>query len=172
MIAPMSELDSLRARLDLLEAEREVIRNLHRYAQCIDYGDEEGWVDCFAEDGVFDIRPRLQGSHQPDRKISGREELRAFIARHTRAPELWHKHMIVEPIVDVDLAAGTATNRCYLFVLMEAEEMPVVRVFGQYRDVLVRGDDGRWRFKLRIAEVESMRRGLPPFVDGRPGLRG
>jgi hypothetical protein len=164
----MSEIDDLKARLDLLEAEREVLRNLHRYAQTIDYGDEEGWVDCFAEDGVFDIRARLQGSHQPNRLISGREELRAFIARHTRAPELWHKHMIVEPVIDVDLAAGTAMNRCYLFVLMEAEEMPVVRVFGQYKDTLVRCDDGRWRFRHRIAEVESMRRALPPFVDGRP----
>ncbi|MBM3678104.1 MAG: nuclear transport factor 2 family protein [Actinobacteria bacterium] len=167
----MAEIDDIRARLDLLEAEREVLRNLHRYAQCIDYGDEAGWVDCFTEDGVFDIRPRLEGSHQPDRLISGREELRAFIARHTRAPELWHKHMIVEPLIDVDLAAGTATCSCYLFVLMENEDAPVLRVFGRYRDELAKGADGRWRFARRIAEVESMRKGLPPFVDGRPGPR-
>jgi hypothetical protein len=51
---------------------------------------------------------------------------------------------------------------------MEHDDEPIVRVFGRYLDKLVRCPDGRWRFRERIAEVESMRKGLPPFVDGRP----
>ena len=90
----------LEARLELLEAERAITRTLHRYAHSIDYGDEEGWVDCFTEDGVFDVRSRH--AHQLKRLITGRDELRAFIARHTRAPELWHKHLLIEPVIDVD----------------------------------------------------------------------
>lgn len=164
----MGELDDLRARLRLLEEEREIVRTLHRYAQSIDYGDEEGWVDCFTEDGVFDVRSRH--AHQLKRLIEGRENLRRFIARHTRAPELWHKHMLVEPLIEVD--GDTATCSSYLFVLMEHEERPVVRVFGRYIDRLEKGADGRWRFAHRIAEIESMRADLPPFVDGRPGLQG
>jgi ketosteroid isomerase-like protein len=155
----------LEARLELLEAERAITRTLHRYAQSIDYGDEEGWVDCFTEDGVFDVRSRH--AHQLKRLITGRDELRAFVARHTRAPELWHKHLLIEPLIDVD--GETATCVSYLLVVMEHEDVPVMRVFGRYRDRLVRGEDGRWRFRERIAEIESMRADLPPFVDGRPG---
>jgi len=156
--------DDLEERLALLEAERAVLKTLHRYGHSIDYGDEDAWVDCFTEDGVFDVRARL--SHQPNRLVSGREELRAFSERHTRAPELWHKHLLVEPLIEVD--GDTATVVSYLAVVMEHEGEPLLRVFGRYRDRLVRCPDGRWRFRERIAEVESMRRGLPPFVDGRP----
>ena len=110
----------LEVRLELLEAERAITRTLHRYAHAIDYGDEEGWVDCFTEDGVFDVRSRH--AHQLKRLITGREELRAFIARHTRAPELWHKHLLVEPVIDVD--GDTATCASYLAVVMEHEDDP------------------------------------------------
>jgi len=163
-MGPVSTTGDLEARVALLEDERAVLKTLHRYAHAIDYGDEEAWVDCFAEDGVFDIRARL--SHQPNRVVSGREELRSFIQGHTRAPELWHKHLLVEPVIEVD--GDTATCSSYLAVVMEHENEPILRVFGRYRDRLVRCPDGRWRFRERIAEVESMRRGLPPFVDGRP----
>lgn len=158
--------EELEARLERLEAEREIVQTLHRYAHSIDYGDEEAWLDCFTEDGVFDIRSRH--AHQLKRRISGREELRTFIAGHTRAPELWHKHLLVEPLVDMT-GSHTATCRSYLAVVMDHEDVPILRVFGRYRDTLERGADGRWRFRERIAEIESMRADLPPFVDGRPG---
>ncbi len=160
----MSTPGDIESRLALLEAESAILKNLYRYGHAIDYGDEEAWVDCFTEDGVFDVRARLP--HQPHRVVSGREELRAFVTRHTRAPELWHKHLLIEPKVEVD--GDTATCTSYLAVLMEHDEEPLVRVFGRYRDRLARCPDGRWRFRERIAEVESMRPGLPPFADGRP----
>ena len=162
----MTDIADLEARLELLEAERAVLKTLYRYGHSIDYGDEESWVDCFTENGVFDVRARISGSHQPNRLISGRDELTAFISRHTRAPELWHKHLLIEPQITVD--GDTATVVSYLAVVMEHENEPLLRVFGRYRDRLARCPDGRWRFRERIAEVESMRRGLPPFVDGRP----
>ncbi len=157
--------EELEARLDRLEAEREIVRTLHRYAHSIDYGDEEAWLDCFTEEGAFDIRSH---AHQLKRLVSGRDELRAFIAGHTRAPERWHKHLLVEPLVDVT-GPDTATCRSYLAVVMDHEDVPVLRVFGRYVDQLERGADGRWRFRERVAEIESMRADLPPFVEGRPG---
>jgi hypothetical protein len=165
----MTDVATLAARLDTLEQERGVLQLLHTYGQTIDYGEEERWVDCFTEDGIFDIQSSL--GHMPSRFVEGREALRTFISRHTRAPELWHKHMMVEPLISVDGDRGTCS--CYFLVLMADPgdgDTPVVRVFGRYVDDLERGSDGKWRFKHRKAEVEAMRRGLPPFVDGRPGL--
>ena len=160
----MPDLDDLERRVALLEDERAILRRLFAYGHAIDYGDEEAWTNCFAENGVFDIRTRLEGT--PNMKVSGRQELRAFVKRHTRAPERWHKHMLVEPVIVLD--GDTARSDAYFAVLMEHDEMPILRVFGRYRDRLVRDADGEWRFRERIAEIESMRRGLPPFIDGRP----
>ena len=102
----------LAERLSRLEAERDVLATLYAYAHSIDYGDEEGWVDCFTDDGAFDIRSRV--GHYGSRRVVGREELGQFIASHTRAPELWHKHMIVEPVirVDGDTATSARTSSC------------------------------------------------------------
>ena len=72
----------------------------------------------------------------------------------------------------IDVDGDKATCVSYLVVVMEHEDVPVLRVFGRYRDRLVRGDDGRWRFRERIAEIESMHAGLPPFVGGRPASVG
>src|SRR3954463_7097727 len=96
----MTDIADIEARLALLEAERGVLQTLYRYGHSIDYGDEEAWVDCFTEDGVFDVRARL--SHQPNRFLGGGEQLRAFIQRHPRARELWHMHLRIEPLIEVD----------------------------------------------------------------------
>lgn len=155
----------LEARLARLEHERGVVRTLHAYAHAIDYGDEVGWVDCFAEDGVFDVRGRIQTF------VRGRDELQRFIARHSRAPAAWHKHFMVEPLVVLE--DGVATCSSYFTVLRDQGGVPVVGVFGRYLDRLVPEADGRWRFAERVAEVEVWRTDLAPLVapagERRPG---
>ena len=140
----MSDLES---RLELLLDERDVLRTLHAYGHAIDYGDEEAWVDCFTEDAHFGARGRV------NHDVRGREALREFISRHSRAPESWHKHLMVEPLIDVD--GDTATVASYFVVTKDVEGAPRVTVFGRYRDRLVREADGRWRFAERLAEAES-----------------
>jgi hypothetical protein len=107
---------------------------------------------------VFDIRGRLT------RLVSGRAELREFISRHSRAPELWHKHLLIEPLITID--GDTATCTAYFAVVMEIDGEPALRVFGRYLDRLVKEADGCWRFGERIAEVEAVRPG-PPLAYGR-----
>ena len=58
----MSDLDGLIARIRALEAERAVLATLYRYGHTIGVGDEDGWLDCFAPDGVFDVRRRVVAS--------------------------------------------------------------------------------------------------------------
>jgi hypothetical protein len=48
---------------------------------------------------------------------------------------------------------------------------PILRVFGRYHDKLARADDGRWRFRERIAEIDSFKPGLPAFAWGRSASR-
>ena len=60
---------------------------------------------------------------------------------------------MIEPLVDV--AGDVATATSYFAVLRDEGSQPILWVFGRYLDTLVRCPDGRWRFSLRIAEVES-----------------
>jgi ketosteroid isomerase-like protein len=150
-------------RLERLEAEGAILRTLYAYGHAIDYGDEEAWVDCFTEDGVFDVRtPRPERFNS---RLEGRDELRRFVASHSRAPERWHKHLVIEPVVQVD--GETATCESYFGVLVDHEGMPFLSTFGRYLDRLARGADGRWRFRERLAEVESLRNDLPSFIGPR-----
>jgi hypothetical protein len=149
-------MSDLEARVTRLEHEREILRTLHAYAHAIDYGDDEGWVDCFTANGVFDVRGARQYL------FCGHDELRHFIARHTRAPAAWHKHLMVEPLVKLD--GDSATCSSYFTLLRDAGGVPAVGAFGRYKDQLVAESDGRWRFAERVAEVEVWRDDLPPLV--------
>lgn len=155
--------DELLARLSALEAERDVLRNLYRYGHTIDVGDADGWVDCFTEDGIFQASsPRPE---YPPFRVQGRPALREFIDQHTRPPGLWHKHLLIEPLIDVD--GDRASVRAYFVVVVEHNGRPTVRVFGHYEDDLRLEDDGRWRFADRHAFIDSVAPGLPPLAYGR-----
>jgi 3-phenylpropionate/cinnamic acid dioxygenase small subunit len=155
--------DELIARVAALEAERDILRTMYRYGHTIDVGDEDGWLECFAEEGVF--AARSERPQYPPFHIEGRAALRDFIQKHTRPPGLWHKHLLVEPLIEVD--GDHATARSYFVVLVEHEGRPTVRVFGRYADRLSRAADGRWRFAERLAMIDSVMPGLPPLAGGR-----
>jgi len=155
--------DELLARVEKLEAERDILRTLYRYGHTIDVGDEDGWADCFAEGGEFATNPRMDG-YRPYR-IAGRRALAEFVHNHTRPPGLWHKHLLIEPLIEID--GETARVNSYFAVLTEHEGGPIVRVFGRYVDRMRRDPDGVWRFVERTAYLESLRDGLPPLAWGR-----
>jgi SnoaL-like protein len=146
------DVQELVRRLAVLEAERAILRALYRYGHSIDYGLEQEWVDCFTEDGVFDVRRRVGLASA---RYEGRAALAAFIAQHTRAPGRYHKHMLMEPVISVN--GDQATVQSY-FTRLDAtrDGRPFIRAFGRYVDRMVQEVDGAWRFKERIAEVESV----------------
>jgi len=148
-------LDELTARLQALEAERAVLTTLYRYGHALDYGAEADWVDCFAAAAHYEIRDPGTGTTCTVRSYDGRDELAAFAAGHTRAPERYHKHLVADPLIAVDGDHATAVS--YFLRLDDVDGERVVYAFGRYRDELVRCADGRWRFAVRIAEVESRR---------------
>jgi hypothetical protein len=143
------------ARLAALEDERGVLDNLYRYGHAIDYGLEEQWLDCFTEDGCFDLRPvgPLAGERARNRHARGREALATFIAGHSRAPDAYHKHLVIEPRVRLD--GDSATVASYFARIDRRTPEPFIFAFVRYHDDLLRCADGRWRFTLRSVEVEA-----------------
>jgi hypothetical protein len=140
------EIDAVLRRLQVLEDERAILNTLYRYAHCIDYGLQDEWVDLFTEDGVYHRRG-------PNIRHEGREELRKFIPTHTHAPQRYHKHVMVEPIITLN--GDEATVVSYWTRLDDGPDGPYLLGFGRYHDRLVRCPDGRWRFKERAIEREA-----------------
>jgi hypothetical protein len=156
-----ADLAALSTRVARLEAERAIIDTLSRYGHSIDYGDEAMWLDCFAPAAKLELR--LPGPDGARMLSTGHAELTAFFAAHTHSPDFWHKHVLVEPIITIDDAAGTASGRSYMMRVDHWHGDRAITAFGRYVDRLVRCDDGGWRISERIVEIESLDPGL-----GRP----
>jgi ketosteroid isomerase-like protein len=137
----------LEQRLAVLEAERAILRTLHAYGSAIDYGREDEYRDCWLEDAV------LHWPRWPP--MEGQEAIIDAFRRHTHAPAVYHKHVVVDPQIEV--SGDTATVESYFAFLGTGPEGPYLGSFGRYLDVLVRCQDGRWRFKERRAQVEALR---------------
>lgn len=158
----MSCLEDLEDRLRRIEDERGVIRVLHSYGHSLDYGDEDGFASCFAKDGALEVR--TEHPDFPVSRVVGRDALRRFAADHTRAPQLWHKHLVIDPLITVD--GDTAHSVAYFAVLLRHNDEAIVRAFGRYDDRLVRVT-GVWCIAERIAEIELLRTDMPFFSGGR-----
>jgi ketosteroid isomerase-like protein len=143
---------STEERLQLLEDERAILYALHTYGHGLDYGLEDEYRDIWTEDAV------LAWPERPP--FEGREAIMAAFKVHTHAPDVFHKHFMVDPRIVVD--GDRATNDCYFARLDNYPGGPEIKSFGRYRDVFVRCDDGKWRFKERRNERES---GRPPAVE-------
>src|SRR5579864_119073 len=137
--------------------EHAILRVLYTYAHAIDYGQEDKWVGLFTPDGIFHVE--LPGGRPPIH-CAGSKELAAFIAAHPRAPAALHKHLLLNPLIDVHDNEAQAAS--YFQLLLDIDGKPETYCFGRYLDQLVRGEGGLWRFKKRVAQVQSMlARGFP-----------
>src|SRR4051812_23690543 len=114
-------------RLRAVEAELAIRETLHRYCHSLDYGREDDWVDCFTPDaiwswtvrddlvqdalqrqglGLVPVGTSLDGRPPDDGQVAiaaaGRDQLRRMAAGHTRAPDRWHKHCVVNTTLRID----------------------------------------------------------------------
>jgi len=147
-------LADLHARLCLLEAERAVLATLYRYGHTIDYGRDADWLDCFTEDAVYHLHyPRGNGE---ERRFVTPDERADFVAAHTRAPDKWHKHILVEPVITVSGDRKSAHVESYFLRVDDAPATRFIMAQGRYVDELRLCDDGKWRFISRRCEIESV----------------
>ena len=161
-----ADLARLEARLAALEAEKAVLATLYQYGHSIDYGLRSNWLDCFAEDGTFELKyTQPPSARVADRgygertaegyRFAGRAALTDFIEHHTHAPNAWHKHFLVEPRITIGADGRTATAASYFARLDDRNGERIILAFGRYLDELTLHDDGKWRFTRRTAEIET-----------------
>ena len=125
------------------------IANLvYRYAELIDLGDFEGAAALFA-------RARIK---TPLGEVGPAEVLDmwrgSIILYEDGTPRT--KHVITNPIIEVDEDAGLGSCRTYYTVMQQAGDGPLQAVIcGRYHDSFERVD-GRWRFSRRDYSLHDL----------------
>jgi uncharacterized protein (TIGR02246 family) len=154
-------MDEIMRRLQALEDEQQITRTLYRYAHAQYNGDRAMFLDCFTEDATI-VRTRH------GREVSGREAISAFFDAITHAPEALHKHVVVEPVIDIH---GDTAEVSSDFLYVQDRNGPMISHFGHYRDVLVRCVDGAWRLARKELQTEAVAPGNVGTIEGDPGRR-
>ena len=134
---------------------------LYTYARLVDTGDYAGIGRLFAH-------ARLTAEHS-DMDVRGAEAIEAHYARttrlypDTRTPKT--KHVMTNPIIEVDEEAGTATCHAYYTVFQATEALPLQPIItGRYEDRFERVD-GHWRYtekKFFVDQIGDLSQHLLP----------
>ncbi len=128
----------------MARSETEIANLLYTYAEYMDSGDFAGAASLFAH-------ARLRVSAGDDGIVDSDTMLSLWrgmvIVYPDGTPRT--KHVVTNPIIDVDEKAGSATCRSYYTVLQQTDDFPLqVVVTGRYADRFERVH-GRWRFCYR-----------------------
>jgi len=118
---------------------------LYRYAELIDAGRFEEIADGIFAHAKFVVGPAETAV------VDARGMLEMFRATTIRYPDgsPHTKHVVTNPIVDVDESSGTATCRSYYTVFQQTDTLPFQAILsGRYHDRFERVD-GQWRFSQR-----------------------
>jgi hypothetical protein len=137
----------------MLSAETQITNLLGRYAEYIDSGDLVGASRLFTHAKI----KTLAAPGEPDvLDAAGVLALwRAFIVIYDDGTPRT-KHVITNPIIEVDEQAGTATCRSYYTVFQQADGFPLQAVVaGRYHDSFELAD-GAWRFSHRDYSLVDM----------------
>lgn len=132
---------------DATTSDRQILNLVHRYPELIDAGDFAGVGALFAsasiemEDSHGTVVSRATGADGVAAMLAGVQRY-ADGTPHTR-------HVISNPIVDVDEAAGTAVCRYYITVFQRTDTFPLQPVWANRYEDHLRRVDGAWRFARR-----------------------
>lgn len=154
------DLSEVIVRLERLEDERAIVRTMYRYAHAQYNGDREMFLDCFTEDA--EVERTRHG-----RVVRGRAGIGAWFDMISHAPEEYHKHVLVEPVIDIDGDRAVVSSD-FLFV-QDCDTGPFISHFGHYTDELERCADGEWRLRRRALKTEATAPGEVAAIRGDPG---
>jgi 3-phenylpropionate/cinnamic acid dioxygenase small subunit len=134
-----------------MSAETEIANLLYRYAEFMDTGDFAGAA------ALFD-HARLRVGGGGDGTVDAATILTVWESGVRRYPDGTPrtKHVVTNPIIEVDEAAGTATCRSYYTVLQQTDGLPLQPIVaGRYHDDFERVD-GKWRYAFRDYSLMDM----------------
>ena len=112
-----------------------------RYNRAFDYGNPEAWIECFTEDGSFEMGSKTLAA--------GHTDLLAFAQK--MIPTMKVKHCTTDAIVEVDGDSGT--HDAYLILVDCGDKVSVVNS-GRYIDAVTKVN-GQWKFKQRVVDIDD-----------------
>lgn len=116
---------------------------LYRYAELMDAGQLEEVAGMFAQ-----ARVTMGGGRVVEGSTPMLEQWRAFVRIHPCGTPRT-RHVITNPIIEVDEAAGTASCRSVYTVFQQTPELPLQAIAsGRYHDTFERVGSV-WRFATR-----------------------
>jgi len=127
----------------------EILNLVHRYPELIDGGDFAGIGEMFRDATIVFEGP----GGKPMGEAKGADAVRATYERTTRlypddgTPHT--RHVISNPIVEIDEQAGTAVCRYYITVFQRTDAFPLQPVWANRYEDRLRRVDGRWRMVWR-----------------------
>ena len=117
-----------------------------RYAHSADGYDVDGWVNCFTEDGIFEVASNGNGI-----QFAGRQALHDFICAHIHLlPNT--RHVMTNHLVDIN--GNRAVHRCTLTGMLSRPEKVYTFISGWYQSTLEK-DASEWKIKHRIVHSDS-----------------
>ncbi len=141
-------------RLELLETRNELLDLISYYAQGFDYHKPEFLRRAFHDDATLELG--LFGRYEGLDAILGAAD-QFWIG----APNM--HHWMANPLIEIDLEAGTATASTSLDCLSTFVESGTSHIGGLYVDTFKR-IDGRWAISERVFTVEF----VTPLPDWKP----
>ena len=140
------------SRIQRLEDRADIERLLLEYGRTLDARDFKSYSLLFAKDGVW---AGGMGT------VQGPSAIQAFMEKAIAGPNTAHNfHVLSNFIIDVNGDTATAWSR-WTFMVPGPNNTAVAAQSGRYDDTLVR-EDGRWRFKKRVASNDIPAGGPPP----------
>ncbi|MCV7079336.1 nuclear transport factor 2 family protein [Mycobacterium szulgai] len=132
-----------------MSAQTQIANLLYRYAECIDNGDLQGAA------GLFEHARIKIGAGDTIDASALLGIWQSLIVRYADGTPRT-KHVVTNPIIEIDTGTGTAECRSYYTVLQQTDGFPLQTIVtGRYHDrfELV---DGRWRYAYRDLTLIDM----------------
>jgi len=132
---------------EMLFIERFAIEDvIARYAHTADGYDAKGWVECFTDDGIFEVETdgnRIQ--------FMGRLALTDFIHAHINLLP-GTRHVMTNHLMNIE--EGNAKHSCTLVGTLNRPEKVYTFITGWYESTLEKVG-GEWKIKHRIVHVDN-----------------
>ncbi|MBC2650283.1 nuclear transport factor 2 family protein [Novosphingobium aerophilum] len=127
-----------------MSPETPITNLLYRYAELMDAGRLEETAALFAR-----ARVTLSGGVVLEGAAPMLEQWRRFVRIYPCGTPRT-RHVVTNPIVEIDAAGGTATCRSCYTVFQQTPDLPFQAICGgRYHDSFARGEDGTWHFATR-----------------------